>query len=884
MDHVQQHLLGLDQVVVLPRQHRVAVFELAVLLDGDEVHRADGLDFRPRLRDHGVKGFGVRLGVPFGRRFALDGVGRNLVFGYNSVLQVLPAHARLGATDGHVALAREVFLDGVAQGLQPLFQPGELVLARPLLKGEILEPPGVGLDVALDAGPLGGRLFHAAAQVNHLPAVLGHALRAVGDHLFGLAYPLGQRRALGGVVFGVALVLGHEHVGVYHSGLQAGALLLQPLLVQVVLFRELPDLGAARPGVFHFDRKRAFLLAVRGLFPEFFQLPRHRVQALLCLAQLAGQNLVLAALEVRAAPAVIPFRKRLFRGGGGVASLFREFRKGGVHPAEARVQRGLCARELAEQVPARKRILALRVLGPKFNRALPAGEKAVAGDVDCLRVRRAGDVAGLFNHEHVAQQAVCQGPDGRRAFDHCGKPWKARVRQEGGRLAGAGIRAKQARLARIEGAQAHEQLDRPGAVGNNHGIQPCAERGFERKAVFLRRFKQVRQGPDDFAGLRAQGVGRVEQLPDALRIFVFFGQAFFKHPDLGAIGRNLAEQFRPRLLLLVRLFRKRVFAAGCRARQLLGRRNVRLELLDEPGHLPAALFIARENALLVALFGFKLLAAERRGALGVLDALEVVCQLGKTALERHGFVAKVPDGGAHPLDRLVLLLQARGLFRQVAPGFIQPGLGRFKERAAALQRRLVLLQPGGRGPDVLLVLLEQRIQLGNAGLAGLGLLLQASQPLAQLEVLFPRVGLEALGFARAGANTPHLFLGRSDLFLQSGKRLRVLLGAPLEVGNLGRQRPELVSGREHVHLPKPVVKLLVAPGLSGLALKRDDLALDFPHYIGKAQQVLLRLLELPERFLAVGLVFRDAAGLLEYLAPVLRPGGKYQVYPALAHE
>ena len=79
-------------------------------------------------------------------------------------------------------------------------------------------------------------------------------------------------------------------------------------------------------------------------------------------------------------------------------------------------------------------------------------------------------------------------------------------------------------------------------------------------------------------------------------------------------------------------------------------------------------------------------------------------------------------------------------------------------------------------------------------------------------------------------------------------------------------------------------QLLIAAGLAGLALKRADLPLHFPDEIGDANQVLLGVFELTERFPFLAFEFGDAGRLLENQAAVLGLAGKNLSDVTLGHD
>jgi hypothetical protein len=73
-------------------------------------------------------------------------------------------------------------------------------------------------------------------------------------------------------------------------------------------------------------------------------------------------------------------------------------------------------------------------------------------------------------------------------------------------------------------------------------------------------------------------------------------------------------------------------------------------------------------------------------------------------------------------------------------------------------------------------------------------------------------------------------------------------GRGFTLGNVGLKDIELVSGKLRVQVLQLRRDLFVAPRLSGLPLKRPNLAFDLANQVSHPQKILLRALELPQSF------------------------------------
>ena len=94
---------------------------------------------------------------------------------------------------------------------------------------------------------------------------------------------------------------------------------------------------------------------------------------------------------------------------------------------------------------------------------------------------------------------------------------------------------------------------------------------------------------------------------------------------------------------------------------------------------------------------------------------------------------------------------------------------------------------------------------------------------------------------------------------------------------------DLLLGHVDVEPAQLVAEFLVLLRLADLPLQRADLPLHLPQDVRLAQQVLLGLLDLPQRLLAVRLELGDARRLLEHRAAVLGLGREDRVDLALRH-
>jgi len=121
--------------------------------------------------------------------------------------------------------------------------------------------------------------------------------------------------------------------------------------------------------------------------------------------------------------------------------------------------------------------------------------------------------------------------------------------------------------------------------------------------------------------------------------------------------------------------------------------------------------------------------------------------------------------------------------------------------------------------------------------------------------------------------------GRTGLEL-AAKRIHPRLA----LGDLGLELVKPVARQLGVQMLKLRGKLLVAPGLAGLALERDNLALHLADQVGDAQQVLLGVFQLAQRLFLLGLKPGNARRLLEDHPPILRFAGEDLRDVALRHD
>ena len=181
------------------------------------------------------------------------------------------------------------------------------------------------------------------------------------------------------------------------------------------------------------------------------------------------------------------------------------------------------------------------------------------------------------------------------------------------------------------------------------------------------------------------------------------------------------------------------------------------------------------------------------------------------------------------------------------------------------------LEPDARLLGLLRIALSQGGQLGNTigvhgnqipgalelATGGGGLLHRLRDRLLQLRERLAR----GLGLA----------LSAFDLLVQLVQLALEDLQLASELVDLLGVFRELLAGHVDIQPAHLLGQLLVAPGLAGLPLERDDLPLHLADHVGEAQKVGLGVFELAQRLLLVGLVFGDAAGLLEDGAAILRP-------------
>ena len=76
----------------------------------------------------------------------------------------------------------------------------------------------------------------------------------------------------------------------------------------------------------------------------------------------------------------------------------------------------------------------------------------------------------------------------------------------------------------------------------------------------------------------------------------------------------------------------------------------------------------------------------------------------------------------------------------------------------------------------------------------------------------------------------------------------------------------------------------VAARLSGLALKRTDLALDLFHDVRQSDEVGVRVFQFSKRFFFLRFVFSDSSSFFENRPPIFRPRAQDQIDFALLHD
>ena len=105
-----------------------------------------------------------------------------------------------------------------------------------------------------------------------------------------------------------------------------------------------------------------------------------------------------------------------------------------------------------------------------------------------------------------------------------------------------------------------------------------------------------------------------------------------------------------------------------------------------------------------------------------------------------------------------------------------------------------------------------------------------------------------------------------------------------EIGDFGLEQIVLVAREAGVERLELVEQFLVAAGLAGLALERNDLAFDFLDDVGDADEVGFGVLEFAEGLFLLVLVLVDARGFLEDRAAVFGMGAENLVDLALRHQ
>ena len=198
----------------------------------------------------------------------------------------------------------------------------------------------------------------------------------------------------------------------------------------------------------------------------------------------------------------------------------------------------------------------------------------------------------------------------------------------------------------------------------------------------------------------------------------------------------------------------------------------------------------------------------------------------------------------------------RQLFRDDGDLFLRGamallGLGNLLERLQVL--RLDLMDALLIEMDAALVALGFALQFQPALLLRGDFVLQFHEPFAQLgDFIF-----KAEDVVRTGFNFVAKIFHRG-----------------LAPGNLALQHVKLMPRELGFEMLQFVLNLFVAAGLARLTLERTDLALHFLDGIGDAQEILLGVFQLAERFFFLRLEFCDARRLLENHPAIFRLAGK----------
>ena len=231
------------------------------------------------------------------------------------------------------------------------------------------------------------------------------------------------------------------------------------------------------------------------------------------------------------------------------------------------------------------------------------------------------------------------------------------------------------------------------------------------------------------------------------------------------------------------------------------------------------------------------------------------------------------------------------------------------------QRLLPLAKLGLDGLARCLFFLDRTLLVGNgvvcrAQLVGhLGQLrLGVASALLCLGDVFMRLGCLIVKFADAfaaeldsafeplqlGLQVGSLFLRLGHLFFDGGALLPGLVNLAFAAGDrlgvvvrfvlkfsdrffaqlyLVLQIAQLMPGELALKALEFAHELLVPLGLGGLPLERTDLALNLAYGVGNAKQILLGVIELAQCLPLLLFEPRDASGLLEHQAPVVRLAG-----------
>ena len=119
------------------------------------------------------------------------------------------------------------------------------------------------------------------------------------------------------------------------------------------------------------------------------------------------------------------------------------------------------------------------------------------------------------------------------------------------------------------------------------------------------------------------------------------------------------------------------------------------------------------------------------------------------------------------------------------------------------------------------------------------------------------------------------------------RRLRDILVDPLAVLDILLQIQivfvDLLFGDVNIKPAQFIAQFLELLRLAHLTLQGADLTLHLPEDVCLAQEILLGLLDLPQRLLAVRLELRDTCGFLEYRTTVFRLGRQNRVNLPLRH-